>query len=99
MITLSHIRLFLEEIRDILEEAGLPPISAHVPEEYRPGAGRFSEVVESIVKIGRYCKQKNIVLLCRNHDFEFVKTDGGRCALDDLYETVSPELLQTEIDT
>lgn len=117
-----------EEFRDCLKEAGLRPISAHVPyqelvldmegtvdkyvtigceyiavpyltEEFRPGTDKFPEVVENIRKIGEYCQKKNIVLLYHNHDFEFIKMEDGRYALDYLYETVSEDKLQTELDT
>lgn len=117
-----------EDVRDIIKNAGLEPVSAHVPyeelisdmgaavdkykligcsyiavpyltEEYRPGNGRFSEVIENIEKLGVICAKKGIVLLYHNHDFEFVKMDDGRYALDYLFDTVKPELLQTEIDT
>jgi sugar phosphate isomerase/epimerase len=71
----------------------------YLTEEYRPGTDKFSEVVENIVKLGKICRQKNVVLLYHNHDFEFTKMEDGRYALDFLYETVSPEFLQTEIDT
>ena len=33
-----------------------------------------------------------------NHDFEFVKING-KFALDELYDTISADLLETEIDT
>lgn len=117
-----------QEIRDILKETGLTPISAHVPyvdlaggteetveeyvaigcryiavpyltPEYRPGTERFPDVVQNIRKIGEACKHRNVVLLYHNHDFEFRKMENGEYALDYLYETIPPELLQTEIDT
>lgn len=71
----------------------------YLTEEYRPGTEKFSEVVSNIEKIGEYCKSRNIVLLYHNHDFEFTKMEDGRYALDYLYDTVSSDKLQTEIDT
>lgn len=71
----------------------------YLTEEYRPGSALFDSVVGNIKKIGELCNKKNIALLYHNHDFEFVRMDDGRYALDYLYETVSPQLLQTEIDT
>ena len=117
-----------EEIRDILAETGLKPISAHVPyqtliadmegtirqyvtigcpyivipyltEEHRPGCDNFDEVIENIKKIGKLCKEQNVVLLYHNHDFEFIKMNNGQYGLDYLYEKVAAEYLQTEIDT
>ena len=117
-----------EEVRQILDEVGIPAISAHVPyvellsdmegtvqkykrigckyiavpyltEEYRPGTPLFPEVVENIRKIGKVCKENDIVLLYHNHDFEFAKMKDGSYALDYLYDTVPADYLQTELDT
>jgi len=71
----------------------------YLTEEYRPGKDKFEEVVDNIKKIGELCKSKNIVLLYHNHDFEFAKMDNGQYALDYLYDSVSADKLQTEIDT
>jgi len=71
----------------------------YLTEEYRPGTDKFVEVIENIKKIGKLCKSQNVVLLYHNHDFEFVKMDNGQYGLDYLYEKVTPEYLQTEIDT
>ena len=68
-------------------------------DEYRPGKGKFTEVIENIKRIGEMCKNKNVVLLYHNHEFEFTRMEDGRYALDYLYDTVSAEILQTEIDT
>ena len=117
-----------EEVRAILDEVGIPCISAHVPyvdlvadmegmvdayktigceyiaipyltPEYRPGTPGFAEVIENAKKLGAICKEKGITLLYHNHDFEFEKVEDGRYALDYMYETVSADLLQTELDT
>lgn len=71
----------------------------YLTEEYRPGKEKFAQVIENIIKIGETCKNYNIVLLYHNHDFEFIKMEDGRFALDYLYDTVSADKLQTEIDT
>lgn len=70
----------------------------YLPEEYRPGAEKFAEVIESIKKFGTIAKKHGIQLLYHNHDFEFVKLDG-EYALDLLYREVDADLLQTELDT
>ncbi len=116
------------EIGAAIQNAGLRPISAHVPyaellddtdgtigryveigcsylavpyltEEYRPGAGRFEEVVENIRRIGQVCAEKGVSLLYHNHDFEFARMPDGRYALDVLYDSVPAAVLQTELDT
>ncbi len=70
----------------------------YLTEEDRPGTPGWAKTVESIKMIGEECKKQGIKLLYHNHDFEFVKLDGTY-ALDMLYETVSEDLLATELDT
>ena len=70
----------------------------YLTEEDRPGTPGWAKTVESIKMIGEECKKQGIKLLYHNHDFEFVKIDGTY-ALDMLYETVSEDLLATELDT
>ena len=65
--------------------------------EYRPGTENFPEVVKNVAMLGKVAKDLGIQLLYHNHDFEFVKLDG-KYALDILYEEVSADLLQTELD-
>ena len=64
----------------------------------RPGGEKFAETLATMYKFGRLCKEAGIQLLYHNHDFEFVKLDG-EYALDILYNTISADLLATEIDT
>ena len=70
----------------------------YLSEEYRPGTDKFGEVIENIKKIGAKANELGMTLLYHNHDFEFVKLDG-KYALDILYEEVSADLLQTELET
>ena len=69
----------------------------YLTEEYRPGNERFDEVIKGAALLGRTAKELGMTLLYHNHDFEFKKLDG-KYALDMLYDTVSAELLQTELD-
>lgn len=115
------------EVKKMCEEAGLVPLSAHVPfqeflkdmektvdcykqigckhvvipylqEEYRTDRAVFGKTLEIIKKIGETVKNAGMILQYHNHDFEFEKMDG-EYILDILYSEVSPELLQTQIDT
>ena len=70
----------------------------YLKEEHRPGTEAFAEVIENIKKIGAAANALGMTLLYHNHDFEFIKL-GGKYALDVLYEEVSADLLQTELDT
>jgi sugar phosphate isomerase/epimerase len=70
----------------------------YLMEQDRPEAGNFGTVVDNIRKIGAYCKTRGITLLYHNHDFEFVRMEDGRYALDYLYDSITSDLLQTELD-
>ncbi|MBE7057630.1 MAG: sugar phosphate isomerase/epimerase [Ruminococcaceae bacterium] len=70
----------------------------YIVEDRRPGAERWEKTVEDIKKIAIVAKSKGIQLMYHNHDFEFVKING-KFALDELYDTISADLLETEIDT
>lgn len=67
-----------------------------VPED-RPGTGDFKQTIKDVEVIGKAAKEIGIQLLYHNHDFEFELIDG-KYALDLLYESVSSEYLQTELD-
>lgn len=117
-----------EEVRDILKEVGLIPISAHVAylefmadipatvqryktvgckyavipfltQEYRYGTDKFQEVMANIPKIAEECRKAGLTLLYHNHDFEFIQMEDGRYVLDYMYQELSKEILETEIDT
>lgn len=115
------------EIKDMLGEIGLIPISAHVPidsmlenpdkvigeyaeigckyiavpylmEERRPGTEGFAQTIKDIETVATAAKRFGIQMLYHNHDFEFTKVDG-KYALDLIYDSISEDLLKTEIDT
>ena len=111
------------DVKNMCEEIGLIPISAHVPTQelldetektvaayktlgvqyvvipyHKLDKDNFDETVVSIKKIGEAVNAAGMVLQYHNHDFEFDKVDGKHL-LDMLYDAVSPELLQTQIDT
>ena len=54
-------------------------------------------MLENIKKIGKACKDKGVVLLYHNHDFEFVKI-GDVYGLDYIYNEIPADILQTELD-
>lgn len=70
----------------------------YLTEECRPGTEGWTSTVEGIRKIAEAAEKMGIQLLYHNHDFEFIKIDG-KYALDILYDTISADLLKTEIDT
>lgn len=70
----------------------------YLTEECRPGTEGWNATVEGIRKIAEAAKKMGIQLLYHNHDFEFLKIDG-KYALDILYDSISEDLLKTELDT
>ena len=115
------------DVKALLDEVGLNPISAHVPydeiaanpekviadyaeigckyiaipyavPERRPGAELFDDTVAGIKKFAEIGKKYGITFLYHNHDFEFVKV-GDVYGLDLLYSMLTPDELQTELDT
>lgn len=65
---------------------------------YQLNAETFPKLVEEIKRVAEVVNAAGMVLQYHNHDFEFEKADG-KYLLDRLYEEVSPELLQTQLDT
>lgn len=66
--------------------------------EKHAGSGVFDQTIKEFIQVGTALQNAGIQLLYHNHDFEF-ETYEGKFLLDWLYESVSSELLQTEIDT
>lgn len=64
----------------------------------RPGSPGFQRTIHDIETFGQRCTAAGMTLLYHNHDFEFEKING-EYALDMIYRTISPQFLQTEIDT
>ncbi len=115
------------EVKAMLDEIGLVPVSAHVPLEAmledpdkvigayaeigckyiavpylvdnrRPGTDGFAQTIKDVETVATAAKKHGIQMLYHNHDFEFVKVDG-EYGLDLLYNSISEDLLKTEIDT
>ena len=90
----------IEETVEIYKEIGCKYIVIpYLPEDLRYGTDKYPEVLRGIKEIASVCKEKNIILLYHNHDFEFEKTEDGKYVLDALYDEISADLLQTEIDS
>ena len=67
------------------------------PEKHKGEEG-FDKAMEDITKVSKLLKENGITMLYHNHDFEFEKFDD-KFKLDWLYETLSADIIQTEIDT
>lgn len=59
---------------------------------------KFAEFVENVKKFGKLANANGMKLCYHNHDFEFEKVNG-EYKLDRLYNSVSAELLSTQLDT
>jgi sugar phosphate isomerase/epimerase len=70
----------------------------YLPDDMRPGTDGFEGTLAAMRKIGEASVKMGMPLLYHNHDFEFVKMPDGRFALDYMYDTLPPEILQTELD-
>lgn len=70
----------------------------YAPEDRRPGASLFDDTVGKIREFSAIAKKVGITMLYHNHDFEFKKIDGVY-GLDLLYTLLTPDELQTELDT
>lgn len=62
------------------------------------GTENFEQTKQDFIKVAKMLKDAGITYLYHNHDFEFNKFQG-KYLLDWLYDSVSEDLLQTEIDT
>ena len=66
--------------------------------EDRSTGTNYEGVKSGIAKLGEEANKKGATLLYHNHEFEFAMY-RGKYVLDDLYESITARLLQTEIDT
>ena len=70
----------------------------YAPEDRRPGAPLFDDTIAKIREYSAIAKKVGITMLYHNHDFEFKKIDGVY-GLDLIYTLLTPDELQTELDT
>lgn len=126
-----------EELKKIVEEIGLVPISAHVTtdeymcdeggidavldryqkvgvkyvvvpylmEDRRPGAARWNDPAvpnnthDLLTRIAKGAKERGMMLLYHNHDFEFKNLVNGKYMLEELYDSLPADIFQSELDT
>ena len=62
------------------------------------GGEFYTQTLEGVKKLGEKAKAAGMKLGYHNHDFEFAKHDG-KYLLDALYDDVSKDLLDTQLDT
>ena len=71
----------------------------YLAEDARPGSPVYDRVLQNIERFGRILKEQDITLLYHNHDFEFLRLESGKYALDEMYDRIPASFLQTELDT
>ena len=69
-----------------------------LPQDRRGDEGCYVETARLLNEIGAKCRTRGLRLCYHNHSFEFQKF-RGKNALDVLYESSDPDLVQAEIDT
>lgn len=68
-------------------------------DEYRPGAAKYGEFLEKTKAFGVSVKENGMTLLYHNHWFEFDRLPDGSFGLDNIFASVSEDLLAVEPDT
>jgi len=66
--------------------------------ENHKGSADYDQTIADITKVATALKENGIQMLYHNHDFEFNKYEG-KFLLDWFYESFTPDLMQTQIDT
>lgn len=68
------------------------------PEEQRKSLDDYKSIAARINKAALLCKQSNIKMAYHNHDFEFVKYEGGVTGFDILMKDCDSSLVNFELD-
>ncbi|MBQ8524977.1 MAG: sugar phosphate isomerase/epimerase [Clostridia bacterium] len=77
----------------------------YLVDDRRPGAARWkgedvkNPTYDLIKAVGEGAQARGMHLLYHNHDFEFKNTIDGKYMLEVLYDSFTPEVLASELDT
>ncbi len=84
---------------EYLEKIGCKQaVIPHMARGNLPGGEGWAQTKPGFLKLAEVFGGAGITLAYHNHDFEFETVDG-RAVLDIIYDTFTPEQLQTQIDT
>lgn len=86
-----------EEIQYMKTIGGRYIAVPYLDTKYRT-AEAWKEVCRNLAELGKRCQAEGIHLLYHNHQFEFTEHLDGKPLLDVMFESVSPDLLQMELD-
>ena len=97
------IDLFLEDLEGTVQDyrtigcsyIGIPALKT----DRHFGGEKFQETCAFIRKLSTCCAENGMVLLYHNHSFEFEKTPAGTYLLDEFYQALDADTIQTELDT
>ena len=64
----------------------------------RPGSGNWERTKADFERIGKIAAENQMSLSYHNHGFEFEPLENGNLGFDDLFESISPDLLKMQQD-
>jgi len=70
-----------------------------LPVKALPGGEGFEATKATITKVTALCKEHGLTLGYHNHAYEFETLPCGSFILDALFDAISPDMLQAQIDT
>ena len=75
-------------------------VMPYMTEEYRPvNPAGFEGFLPLLNEVGRKINEAGMTFLYHNHDFEFEKLPDGQYGYDKMFSSLTPEILQCELDT
>lgn len=84
---------------DFLKTLGVKYVAIpHMERECHMGGENFEKAMKDIKTVSRLLKDNGIELLYHNHNYE-LGTYNGKILLDGLFETLSSDIINAEIDT
>jgi sugar phosphate isomerase/epimerase len=69
-----------------------------LPKEDRAGAPNYENIKREIARLGEIAVKKGLIFVYHNHAFEFTTKHNGKYMLDDIYDSIPANVLQTQID-
>jgi len=98
-VSLDQLENSLEAALDYHSELGCSHVVCPwLPESRRGSAQDYRRLGETLTRIGARVAERGMQLCYHNHAFELEQLEGKR-ALDILFETADPKLVQVELDT
>jgi len=90
----------VEGIFDTYKQIGCRFVALpYLPEELRPKNGDSGNLLKTVRELCEKAKAAGLQMIYHNHDFEFVRLPNGKYLLDEMYESIPADLLETELDT